>query len=143
MEGSVKKVRDMDERNWNTNDGFGPQPTGNETIADFFDNEGLLILSKKEQKEKVIREGLNKDLLKKLRLFKTKLTRKTPLHKYEILTDWLEAQVVDSVLKKQVSSKRISRLLRSSVYLEEEKGVRGVISFASTVAPTPTKMWER
>ena len=68
----------------------------------------------------------------KLMAFKTRLSRNTPVHKFEILMQWLEVQVMESILKGKTNRER-GELLRNSVALEEREGVRGVLGLESTV----------
>ena len=105
-----------------------------EDLVKYFDNEDSIFLTEVERKNKIIKSALEPEVKKKLLAFKTKLNRNTPLHKYEILLAWLEVTVVETVLKREGSTKSKARLLRNSATLEENEGVRGVIAFGSHVA---------
>ena len=113
---------------------FNPLTSDWKDVVEYFDNEDSVYLTTKERKDRIIRSALEEDVKKKLLSFKTKINRNTPKHKCEILVSWLEVTVVDTVLKREGYSKRKNRLLRNSVNLEEEDGVRGVIAFGSKVA---------
>ena len=117
-----------------TNDGFGPQLTGKETIVDFFDDKDSILLTVNDQKERIIWEKLDSDLKEKLQSFKTKINRDTPEHKFNILMMWLEQRTVESVIKQQPRSKYMERLFYRNRELEEEQGVRGVLAPGSVVA---------
>ena len=56
-----------------TNDGFGPQLTGNETIVELFDSEIAMQATSETLRNNVLREGIDQNLLKTIRTFKTKV----------------------------------------------------------------------
>ena len=84
-------------------------------------------------KERVIRERMSPELLKKLTDFSSKVTRKTPRFKFEILTDWLEHEILKMVLERQVRNKTFTSILKPDVKLEEREGVRGSVESASQI----------
>ena len=49
------------------NDGFGPQLTGTESVAQFFDNKDTMYLTEEGLKERTIREDIDPELLRKIR----------------------------------------------------------------------------
>ena len=81
------------------NEGFGPQLKGDKTIAQLFDDEFSVHLTQQDREDRVIVNALDPALLSEIRKFKTKLTRNTPVHKYELLIMWLEHKVTESTLK--------------------------------------------
>ena len=68
------------------NDGFGPQPLGDMSIAQFFDDQSSILLTMQDRKEQVLWEKVDTSLKKKLTQFKTKVAKATPSYKFDILT---------------------------------------------------------
>ena len=108
------------------NDGFGPQLTGKETIAELFDGDIAIHLSEKDRKKRSIITTIDPKLMEKLRAFKTKVTRNTPIYKFKLLTDWLEQEVGDAVVKVQVKNKHLTKILQACAQ-HEEGGLKGVL----------------
>ena len=115
------------------NNGFGPQITGKESVAELFSRKGLR-LTKRDRLDKAIRANLDPDLVAEVQEFDMKLSRKTPMHKYELLMLWLEHRISDITLKKQAKSKQFYKMLRNDVTLEETKNIRGV-AFPGSIIP--------
>ena len=86
------------------NNGFGPQITGNESIAELFNKKGVR-LTKRDRQEKAIRASLDPKLVEQIQEFDTKINKNTPMHKYELLILWLEHRISDITIKQQVKSK--------------------------------------
>ena len=110
-----------------TNDGFGPQLTGKESIIDFFDNEQTVRLTLDDQKERLVIENLDPKLRKKLQAFKTTVSRETPKFKFDILCLWLENEVVEMVIRRQAKTKRLGKILDRNATLEEQKDIKGLM----------------
>ena len=79
-------------------------------------------------------KGDDGKVLKKLNEFQTRITRKTPKFKFEILMSWLEQTAIDEVLKRQAKSKRLSKLLKPSAHLEEKEAVTGYVGLGLSIA---------
>ena len=121
-------------KRWNPEKGFESVNTGKGTIAEQFDDEHALVYTPEERKEQLIKDTMEHELIAELSRFETKLNKKTPLHKHEILLQWLEMKAVETVVDRQERSKAKSALLRNSATLEERNNVRGVLFVGSTVA---------
>ena len=119
---------------WKPEDGFGGEEAGKGTIMEQFDDMDALVFTPEERKEQLIKDTIEVDLMLKLQSFKTKLCKTTPMHKFELLINWLESITVETVVKRQTRSKLKAELLRNSVTLEESQDVRGVLFVGSTVA---------
>ena len=117
-----------------TNDGFGPQYTGKESMAEYFDNTNSLKMTIDEQNNQLVRGRVSEAVLKKLNQFKTRVTRKTPKFKFDILMSWLEQTTMDEVLERQAKSKRLNKLLKPSAQLEEDKSITGFVGLGLSVA---------
>ena len=130
----ASKMSNSNGKKIRTNDGFGPQLTGKETVAELFKSKTLIRPTAQDLKERVVRERMSAELLRKLEEFSAKVSRKTPQYKFQILTDWLEHEVLEMILKRQVQSKTYYSILKSDVQLEEKKGVRGSVASASQIA---------
>ena len=91
-------------RTMTINNGFGPQITGNESIAELFNKKGVR-LTKRDRQEKAIRASLDPKLVEQIQEFDTKINKNTPMHKYELLILWLEHRISDITIKQQVKSK--------------------------------------
>ena len=90
---------------WNPEKGFESVTTGEGTIAEQFDDEHALVFTPEERKEQLIKDTMEYELIAALNAFKTKLSKSTPLHKYEILLGWLEMKAVETVVNRQERSK--------------------------------------
>ena len=119
---------------WKPEDGFGGEEAGKGTIMEQFDDMDALVFTPEERKEQLIKDTIEVDLMLKLQSFKTKLCKTTPMHKFELLINWLESITVETVVKRQTRSKLKAELLRNSVTLEESQDIRGVLFVGSTVA---------
>ena len=129
---------DANYRSMVINNGFGPQLRGDETIAELFDS-CTGCLTEEDRKEKAVRASLDPKLMRQIQEFNTKLSKKTPIHKYEILILWLEHRITDITVKQQIKSKRFYKVLRNDAVMEEDEGVRGV-SFPGSIIPKSSLM---
>ena len=76
------------------NDGFGPQPGGATSIAEYFDDESAIMVSLQDKKEQLMWDSIDNELKTRLAAFKTKVTKKTAVYKFETLMLWLEHTTV-------------------------------------------------
>ena len=113
-----------------TNDGFGPQLTGKETIVELFENKNLVRSTRADLNARAVRNRLTPELLKKMAGFTKKVNKDTPRFRFLILTDWLEHEVLEMTLKQQVKSKTYSALMKPDAALEES-GIRDAILVVS------------
>ena len=117
-----------------TNDGFGPQYTGKESMAEYFDSTNSLKMTIDEQNSQLVRGRVSEAVLKKMTQFKTRVSRKTPRFKFKILMSWLEQTTMDEILERQAKSKRLNKLLRPDAQLEESRTVTGFVGLGLSVA---------
>ena len=70
-----------------TNDGFGPQLTGKESIAELFQKGDLVRTTAQDLKKRKVLERISPELKKKLSGFTTRISKTTALFRSEIVLD--------------------------------------------------------
>ena len=59
------------------NDGFGPQLSGKQTIAEIFDSEQSMHYTTEDMRQQILLEAVDPELVKEIKKFKTKVCKNT------------------------------------------------------------------
>ena len=115
------------------NDGFGPQLTGDVTIAQIFDGEVDLHITEHLQRQQAVRGNIPEKLKEELMAFKTKVNDDTPMAKFDMLMRWLEQRTADATLKMQIRTKAMKAMLKGDAELEESFKETGTLGPNSSI----------